>query len=255
MGGRGGSSGQNAREQRTRGGDGMGGGTQTEHNPWKTAEDIKNQLGVSEDVAKDFRDAIYEPENDKGGFTYGWDKVIRAYQNGELDKMLNTSKVDKIIRRDYGGDTDAYVRDVVKKATNCEKLIDAAPKWNGGELMRGFSGLDAKTLADLTTPGVLIDLNHGTASWSTKESVARSFAEYSSFMPFGAPAGSFVAHVESGTRRGTSIKNLSFYDGEDEVLCSAKEAFVCTRVEKRPNGEVHAYYDVVKTNHNWKKKA
>ena len=251
MSGHGGFSGQTVREQRDEN-EGMGGGTQTKHNDWKTVEDIQRALGVSEDEARDFKNAL-NSDTDETGYTNGWDKVIRAYENGEMDRMLQTAKVNRIINQKYGGDTQAYVDSVAKKAKDCERLIDMSPKWNGPELMRGYKGLDQDALTQLTTPGVLIDLNRGTASWTSKESTARSYAGYTNYMPTGAPKGGFVAHVESGTRRGTSIKNLSFFKSEDEVLCSSKEAFVCVRVETRPNGEVHAYYDVVETNHKWKK--
>jgi len=248
MGGRGGSSGQAERARRSGGGDGMGGGTQDGHNPWRTVEDIQNQLGISYEEAKGLREAI---DSDIGGFSYGWDGNIRKLQNGFSEQViLSDWETQKAINDNFGGDAKAYMTELRKKAANCEKLIDSAPKWNGGELRRGLHSMPKEVLEDLTRVGDVVDLNAGTASWTTNPKVANNFAGY---YGHSAPAGSFVAHVESGTRRGTSIKNLSHFNSEDEVLCSRKEAFQCLRVETRPNGEVHAYYKVVSTNVDWDK--
>ena len=248
-------SGQEPRRQRRAGDEETGGGTsvgaggetQTAHADWSNAEDIKNALGVSGAKAQDYWDAVNGGDN--GGFTRGWDTQIRDYETMNRDDFLDKHRyeVDSL----YGGDKDAYLRAVGKKARDCESLIDDSPKWNGGELTRGFKHMDDNTLAQLTTVGAKVDLNHGTASWSTNENVAKSFANY---YGYGAPSGSFVAHVEGGARRGTSIRGISQFHSEDEVLGSKNEAFICTRVETRPNGEVHAYYDVVDTNYNWKKR-
>lgn len=235
------------------GSEGMGGGTQDQHNRWGTAAQIRMQLKIGAAEAKDLKNAIYEPQN--GGFTWGWDSVIRAYENGasESDIMKLTAgkydNVQKLVDAKYGGDRSAYMKEVAKKARNCEKLIDLAPKWNGAELTRGFKKLDASTFADLTRVGSVVDLNNGTASWTTTEDVARGFAGYK----LGTPTGSFVAHC-SGARRGTSIRNLSRFKREDEVLCSKNEAFQCVRVERRKNGEVHAYYRLIDANHDWTQK-
>lgn len=240
-------SGQEARTQRSSNSNGMGGGTQTTHMAWSDAEDIEDALGVSSQQARDYFNAVNGGDN--GGFTRGWDTQIRDYQTLSTDDFLDKNRF--VIDSKYGGNEEAYIRAVSKKARDCESLIDASPKWNGGELSRGFKNLDSDTLAQLTTVGAKVDLNYGTASWSTSEDVARGFARY---YGYGAPNGSFVAHVESGTRRGTSIRGLSHYYEENEVLCSKNEAFICTKVETRPNGEVHAYYDVIDTNYNWKRK-
>lgn len=247
MGGHNRSSGQTARRRRERGVP-YNNDTQSHHATWFDADDIKDRLGVSEQQAQDYFDAVNGGSN--GGFTKGWDAVIRAYEQGlSVDEIMNMSAgyhqtVQELVDVKYNGDRKAYMAEVAKKARNCESLIDASPKWDGGELMRGFKYLDADTFNALTTVGAKVDLNRGTASWSTDEEIARSFAN-------GAKSpGSFIAHCSS-PRRGTSIRNLSHYDYEEEVLCSSHEAFICTGVRKDSQGRTHAYYDLVDTNYDW----
>jgi len=227
----------------------MGGGTQTEHNPWHTVEDIQKQLGVSKEKAQDFYDAVNGGAD--GGFTRGWDGAIRAYEQGNLDDYIDHDfRAQNVIKMKYNGDRDAYKKAVVKKADDCEKLIDAAPKWNGSELMRGFD-LSPDKIAKLTEPGMEINLNWGTASWTTDRGTAvNTFAGYGSH--------GLVAHV-TGERRGTSIDGISHFSGqyskygsgEWEVLCSKKESFEFVRKTVDADGLTHAWYRVVSRNRDW----
>lgn len=239
------SSGQKSRQQRS-----SGGGTQDAHNPWHTVDDIQKQLGVSREVAQDYYDAVNGGAD--GGFTRGWDGAIRAYEQGNLDDYIDSNfRAQDVINMKYNGDRDAYRKAVVKKADDCEKLIDAAPKWNGGELMRGYS-LSPKEIADLTETGREINLNWGTASWTTDADVAKyQFA--------GSGQNGLIAHVV-GERRGTSIDGLSHFSGqyadykgagEWEVLCSKHESFECVGKTVDPDGLTHAWYRVVSRNRNW----
>lgn len=249
MSGHGAWSGQGARPQKTRGSDGMGGGTQSGHAAWGSASDIASTLGVSDSKARDYWDAINGDED--GGFTWGWDSNIRKYQNGaSQSEITSDAKTRQVINDKFNGSESAYMAELRKKANNCESLIDASPKWNGGELSRGYLKLSPSTLAELTTVGNVVDLNAGTASWTTSSRVSNNFAHY-----YGgsAPSGSLVAHVVSGKRRGTSVKGLSHFQSENEILCSKREAFECLRVVRKPNGEVHAYYRVVSTDMDWDK--
>lgn len=249
MGGRGGSSGQAERARRSGGGDGMGGGTQTGHNPWRTVDDIQKQLGVSREVAQDYYDAVNGGVD--GGFTRGWDGAIRAYEHGSLDDYIdNDFNAQDVISMKYNGDRDAYKKAVIKKADDCEKLIDAAPKWNGGELMRGFD-LPPDKIAQLTEPGMEINLNWGTASWTTdRDTAVGTFAGYGSH--------GLVAHVV-GERRGTSIDGISHFSGqynqfgggEWEVLCSKRESFEFIRKTVDADGFTHAWYRLVSKDKDW----
>lgn len=235
----------------------MGGGTQTEHAKWHTVNDIQQALGVSSEDAQDFYDAVNGGRD--GGFTRGWDTAIRAYQQGmSPDEVIDASDARDVVASKYNGDKDAYIRDVAKKAKDCERLIDASPKWNGSELMRGFHDMPQDAIDALTDPNAMINLNAGTASWTTSEGVASVFAE-----TYANPKQGLIAHVRGdGGMRATSIEGISAFnhydDGNEgsewEVLASQKNAYRCVRTWYDPDGTTHAEYEVVSTNHNWKKK-
>lgn len=244
------SSGQEPRRRRAAN-DGMGGGVQDAHNPWRNAKDIQDAIGVSEQEADDFYHAVSGNgkrygDDAEGGFTYGWDNAIRHLQRGASEKeILSLHGTREAIDSKFGGDKDAYMKMLRKKTADVERLIDKSPKWQGGETFRGFKHLPASVIDQLTTVGNVVDLNNGTASWTTDASVASRFASS------GANS-SFIAHVAAGTkRRGTSIKNLSLFNSESEVLCSKNEQFICTDV-KWIGGKKHAYYELVDTNYRWK---
>ena len=189
--------------------------TQTDHPSDLSIYAISSSLGVSTQKAQDFVDAINE--QDVGGFSYGWDTAIREYQNGATrSQILDLDGTSDAIAEHFNGSQDAYFAALRKKAGNCEEFIDRSPKWSGGELMRGFSGLSSATVAALTNtdPNVLINLNKGTASWTTDEGTAYMFSSWGN--------DGLIAHVVSGERRGTSIRAVSAFDDEDEVLCSRR---------------------------------
>ena len=189
--------------------------TQNQHNPWGSAEDIKNQLGVSQEVAE----RLY---GDVRAFTGTYSDDIREAQRGESD---------------WGT--------AIRMGKSCEELIDRSPKWNGAELTRGIHGLDADTMKAMTTVGALVNCNYGSASWTTYQPKAESFA--------GHGARSLVMHV-SGPRRATSINGISEYkDIEYEVLGSMREAFECVRTEMHGD-TMHAYYKVIDFDYDWKYK-
>ena len=211
-----------------------------------SAFELAARTGVSEKKAQDFKNALYE--DGIGGFTRGWDGVIRAFQRGDgkeaIKKMKGTLNA---IKNNFGGDENKFFSALRKKANDCEELIDRSPKWSGGELFRGYNDLSPQTMAALTNTDkdAIINLNAGTASWSTSSYVARNFAN----MGNNPSGGRLIAHV-SGERRGTSIKNGSYYNHEDEVLCSRREAFRCVKTEVI-NGYTHAWYEVVDTDYDW----
>lgn len=246
MSGHGAWSGQAGRTQRT---SGVGNTTQEEHSPWHTADDIQRQLGVGGQDAQDFYDAVNGGSD--GGFTKGWDGAIRAYERGDIDDFIDESyAAQNVISSKYNGSRDAYIKAVEKKANDCERLIDASPKWNGSELMRGYD-LSPDQIDRLTEPGREINLNWGTASWTTdRDTAVQTFAGYGSH--------GLVAHVV-GERRGTSIDGISHFSaqyspygsGEYEVLCSKRESFEFVRKTVDPDGFTHAWYRIVSRNKDW----
>lgn len=250
MGGGGKSSGQAARRRRGRGGS----DTQKWHASWESVEDIQDALGVSREEAQDYWDAVNG--GDDGGFTRGWDAVIRAYEQGKtVDEIMEmkagwATTVQDIVDDKFNGDRDAYMKAVIKKADDCEKLIEKSPKWTGTELMRGYHDMSKEDMQKLMTPDVELNLNWGTASWTTDTQTAVETFAHGDYDP----AHAFVAHC-TGDRKGTSINGLShFKDSEWEVLCSKGEAFKFVRSEVI-NGVTHAWYEVVKTDKDWSKKS
>lgn len=125
-----------------------------------------------------------------------------------------------------------------RDAENLERAIAVAPKWAGGPTYRGLEGLDSDLFREMTTVGNEIDINYGTASWSTDRDTARSFS--------GGGKGSVVFVHDSPRQNGTSIKSLSRYNSEDEVLCSKNNRYKVTRVE-RPTDSWEPTYVHVKT--------
>lgn len=221
--------------------DNLLGGEQTMHNFWRGPNDIARQLGVSKEEAQDMYDAV-------NGFSRGWDSAMRARQNGaSAEEILNIGRTRRVVQREFGGDVDAYMSELDKKVASADRFLELSPKWNGGDLHRGYSLSQADV--DKLTSGNLVDLNFGNASWTTSESTASKYAadKIKDSQPV-----RFIAHTSGQKRNATSIKNLAYYTSEDEVYASKGEAFACIRTQKI-GSEVHAWYDVVDYNHKWKR--
>lgn len=167
----------------------------------KTPEETAKYLGVSVQEAKDMYGAV----KDFSGTAYS---LMRAAQRGE--------KV-----------ADKYKR----LAEQAEGYIDHAPKWGGGVTYRGI-GLPASVVKSLTAGGTF-DVNLGTASWSTQESTARNFAKSSS----GDKPVVFVSQTQG---KGTSIKHISYYGNESEVLVSKNAKYTVTNISTKP-GSPYTY--------------
>lgn len=115
-----------------------------------------------------------------------------------------------------------------------EAMIDRAPKWAGGEIYRGIN-VDANTLAAFQE-GAEIDMR-GMSSWSTNASTADDFAYH------GGAKGNPVVFRAAGTKKGTSITNVSIYGkGEGEVLVSTKAKWKIKKVSQGSDGVT--YIDV-----------
>lgn len=153
-------------------------------------------LGVSEDTAK----ILY---GDVKAFTGSSYSSIRKAQRGVLND-----------------------KQYVAMDQHLEDYIAAAPKWGGGTTYRGI-GLDKKTAATLLSgwdKGAIIDINgNGTASWSTDRNVSKSFASKG-----GDARLVFSCKTQN---RGTSIKHISHFSSENEVLVSMKSKY---RVVTKP---------------------
>lgn len=142
------------------------------------------------------------------GFSWKWDWEIRQVQCG------NTSFTSR-----HGHS----LKEIQQRAEDLEKFITESPKWAGGTTYRGMS-LSPKEVEQLRA-----DLQagrgnmQGAASWSTRESCSQSFAGYhiGELSPvFGDTKSERVVLVARRHQKATSIKYLSHFSGEDEVLSS-----------------------------------
>lgn len=176
------------------------------------AQYIQNQLGVSSQKAKEYSEALYF-------YTDYLDNVkkLRAYQMGE-----NVKNVSEIARREQ----------------DLEDYIENAPKWNGGETFRGVK----LTEDELSQYEVGSEHNMlGTSSWSSNEDIAIGYSGYGN-----PPSGkrSVVFHSPTQTN-GTSVRHLSPFANEDEVLVSKKSKYRVLKMFKSQDGINHIYLEEV----------
>lgn len=201
-------------------------------NPWPT-DGSANHMGWS--TSKDI-----------------WEQMGGGYQNGgvggqQAKDMFNAVRdftdglYGNIRKAQASGDTTS---DAGKKAKQLESFIShgvkAGHEWSGGTTYRGIH-LSSKIFDQIrdTPIGQAVDPNiGGVASWSTKRSKSESFAG-------GGHSGHSVVFVTTGSthKNAVSIKNLSFYSSENEVLASGNNSY--TKVGQfEKNGYLYVYVDV-----------
>lgn len=146
-------------------------------------------MGEKEEIAREIEESIYD-------FTYHWDYEIRAYQSG---KKFHPK----------AGHSMAQIK---KKAGQIEDYIRRAPSWNGGETYRGIELTDAE-LAPYLNPGYIFDMR-GLASWTTSMGTADNFAHKTD------DKNHVVFICKSNQPRGTSIRGVSRYHSENEIITS-----------------------------------
>lgn len=124
-------------------------------------------------------------------------------------------------------------------ADSIEDFIAKSPKWEGGTLYRGIDidKATAKTLIAGMKKGKAISQN-GMSSWSSSESVARSFATADVSWE-----GASIIFKTSSAKSGTSIRHLSKFPREDEVLVSSTAKWKATKITQKKNGD-HITYTV-----------
>lgn len=159
-------------------------------------------------------------------FSSGWDWDIRHYQQGCAADQL-------------GHD----INEVKERATDLEKFLHSAPQWDGGTTYRGIA-VDPATLAKFKRQaksgkplGML-----GTSSWSTDRSTSLGFAMDNAEVIDDAAMCIFRC---DGKQKGTTIRHLSAYRGEDEVCCSQDARWrikSAKRIAKK--GEKNEEYDL-----------
>lgn len=176
-----------------------------------TADDIVDYLGVSAKEAKVYENAIW-------AFTSDYYTYIKKLQNGQT--------ID-----DFNPDSP-FVKDLKKYGDYLEKYINLAPKWNGDDTYRGInvSSADAKKYK----VGQKIDVNRGTASWSSDLQISQKFSSDGD--------GERVVFRSPTQSKGTSIKHLSKYEHEDEVMVSKHANYTITNIKRKKDGII--YIDV-----------
>lgn len=138
------------------------------------------------------KEAAYEHWHAVTNYTGQWYGAVRKHQ------------------RDGGGPD--HVQEMSKQV---EDYIAKAPKWDGGTTYRGITDVSDNVLANLTTEGTVFDMR-GTSSWSSKESIAKSFAN----------SGHNDIVFESATQsKGTSVRHISRFPTEDEILVSKSSKY------------------------------
>lgn len=176
---------------------------------------VAGELGVSEQRATEYTDAVMAFTDNSGLFT-----DVRKYQRGEtLDEWADIEAV-KAISKD------------------AEEYIKVAPRWNAGETFRGVTISD-KELASYAS-GSVINMG-GMSSWSSKMSISADFAVRNT--TYERP-NSVLFHCET-QGKGTAIRHLSVLELEDEVLCSKDAKYKVLRQEKHDDGIIHIFLEEV----------
>lgn len=166
--------------------------TQTEHPGGKHlgVDGVQKITGASRDEAQE----MYKATND---FTDGWYKQIRK---AGFEGSPPASQAAK------------------ERSDNVDKMIDKAPKFDG-QVYRGIgvSPTAAQNIVDQAKQGNLIS-QKGAASFSTSQKTAEDFGSGN------APGldGQVILFRSKGIQNGTSVKCISEFPGEDEVLMSSK---------------------------------
>lgn len=173
----------------------------------KTPEETAKYIGSTVQEAKDMFDAVQD-------FTGSAYSGIRRAQRGEK-----------------ASDIPELQKKYDSEAKRIEGYIERAPKWGGGVTYRGMS-LPSSVVKGLTVGGTF-DVNLGTASWSTQESTARSFSKSGS----GSRHVVFVSQTQS---KGTSIKHISHFAKENEVLVSKNAKYAITNISTK-SGSPYTY--------------
>ena len=114
-----------------------------------------------------------------------------------------------------------------EKADTIERFISKSPQWDDGAIYRGIHVTPeaARDIVKQASAGKLFD-QRGMSSWTTDEGIARSFMGSS-----GAKSNSILFRSK-GAQQGTSIKHLSEYPNEKEIIMSSKARWKASAVRQ-----------------------
>lgn len=152
---------------------------------------IMDDTGVDHATAKLMEKAVQD-------FSHEWDTEIRAIQQGQIVRIHKHK-----------------IADIATNANYIEEYIAKAPKWAGGTVYRGIA------VTPDTYRQILSDLKGGnmnmlgTASWTTNPKMAQLYSKPKNT----ATSERIVFKIQKQTRA-TSIKHLSVWQAEDEVVSS-----------------------------------
>lgn len=205
--------------------------TLNEHQEWMGGDErvewiSKNCKEINDKTAIDYERAVY-------GFTYQWDYEIRQVQEG----------INVVSRKGH------TLNEICKKAIDIEDYIARAPKWKGGKVLRGMS-LSKQDIDRIRVSLKSGDYSmRGTSSWSTDELTALSFSnsnlgKIDKNFHTGEILTERVVFVCENQKRGTTIRHLSKFENENEVLCSKMSKYRFIREEEK-NGIIYFYIDCI----------
>ena len=175
----------------------------------KVIDTIVTATGVGKAKAKEFDDAI-------DTFTGASYKSIHKYQMGESQSPAEAAKNAKIVK-------------------GMEEYIQRAPKFSG-ETMRGYTLSNVELDSYIKKVGGNSTISMvGTSSWTSEMKFAESFANY------GGKQNKVVLVCKGGQPMGTSIRHLSEYYRESEVLVSEKAKFRITKYNGKDKNGYHRF--------------
>lgn len=180
-------------------------------------EQIERTTGVKGQKVEDLYIAVH-------GFSHQWDTEIRAYQVGKIKKDY----IPRNERHTY--------EEIKKKAENLEEYILRSPKWAGGKTYRGLcmSKKEADKLVERLSSKDGADML-GTSSWSTKRYNSEGFARQwlGDEDDKGDVKDTAVVLTSKSQKRATSIKYISHYTSENEVVSSKENRYRIVSISKR----------------------
>lgn len=188
-------------------------------------EQIERATGVKGQKVEDLFNAVY-------GFSYQWDTEIRAYQTGK-------------IKKDYISSSEHHTYEEIKKrAENLEEYILRSPKWAGGKTYRGLcmSKKEADKLMERLSSKDGADML-GTSSWSTKRHNSEFFAndKLGGYDYNGDVKDTAVMLTSKSQKRAASIKYISDFTSENEVISSKENRYRIVSISKRHEHGTYFY--------------
>lgn len=174
---------------------------------------ISKNLGVSREQAEEYEISVAQ----YGGFSFSKIRQASYLGGAQFNEEVYAGKL---------------VTSFNKIAQNIEEFIEKSPKWNG-EIYRGIN-LPHDTVKAFKN-GDIIDMQ-GVSSWTSSYDIAETYSHKSNKTK----QNQRVIFHSNGTKQGTSIKHLAYYDFEDEVLVSTKARWQIDKIEEI-DGATHVF--------------